>query len=352
MIMPTDSDANPSLEHRAVNVTLSVLWVLMCAIALILTSLNGESLASGFSTPPITYLLALPALWGLYVWRQYSLHEILSPHSIPQTTNNPSTSNPSTTSPATTSAASVTLKLFDGTSPLLQLTWLSQSLASACLVLIIWATMRPILLASLIAIAIILLELGVFAVYLSKQTRSAIWIRTAHTIPPATAVDTFISPSIPDHHPTVKSEPSTLDKDLDDNTDLHDDNYQTLLALREQIEQSAEPLADDQGDNPVPRQTIRDFRDNAGFGTLSGESLIDIPAESNTTIITLAFMPPFPKTPELLADCEDDWIDSIRVLQCQSLGAKIEIKFQANACNKDTDAKAVTLIWEASLEAV
>jgi hypothetical protein len=165
-------------------------------------------------------------------------------------------------------------------------------------------------------------------------------------------VDTIISPSIPDHQPTVKSEPSTLDKDLDDNTDLHDDNYQTLLALREQIEQSAEPLADDQGDNPVPRQTIRDFRDNAGFGTLSGESLIDIPAESNTTIITLAFMPPFAKTPELLADCEDDWVDSIRVLQCQSLGAKIEIKFQANACNKDTDAKAVTLIWEASLEEV
>jgi hypothetical protein len=325
----------------------------MCAIVLILTSLIGESLTSGFNTPPITYLLALPALWGLYIWRQYSLHEILSAHNTPQPTINPSNTTSSNTSPSNIKpATTVTLKLFDGVSPLLQLTWLSQSLASACLVLIIWATMRPILLASLIAIAIILLELGVFAVYLSKQTRSAISIRPAHTITPTTTVDTIISSSIPDHKPTVKSEPKSVDKDLDDNTDLHDDNYQTLLALREQIEQSIEPLADEQEENPIPRQTIRDFRDNAGFGTLSGESLIDIPAESNTTIITLAFMPPFAKTPELLADCEDDCVDSIRVLQCQSLGAKIEIKFQANACDKDSDAKAVTLLWEASLEQV
>ena len=324
----------------------------MCAIVLILASLKGETPAADFSTPPITYLLAFPALWGLYVWRQYSLHGILTAHNIPRSTTGPSTFSPSTIGPAPTSPASVPLNPFDGLSPLLQLTWLSQSLASACLVLIIWATMRPVLLASLVAIALILLELGVFAVYLSKQTRSASLISTAHAIASTTTAEPLLSSSIPDSKSTVKSQPTSVDKEPDDSQEFHDDSYQTLLTLREQIEQSIEPLADGEDAPPIPRQTIRDFRDTAGLGTLSGESLIDVPADSGTTIITLAFMPPFAKTPELLVNCEEDCVDSIRVLQCQALGAKIEIKFQVNACDANTDARAVTLFWEASLEQV
>jgi hypothetical protein len=59
-------------------------------------------------------------------------------------------------------------------------------------------------------------------------------------------------------------------------------------------------------------------------------------------------MPPFLSSPELLADCEDDRVDSVRILQCQPLGAKIEINFNREAAQESTSD--VTLLWEAMLE--
>jgi hypothetical protein len=318
-----------SLEQKTVNLTISLLWVLTCAIVLIVSSLNAELSSAEAVSPPITFLLALPALWGMYIWRRNSLTDALTPSSK-------DSSNMLTES----NRSPLPFQIFDGLSPITQLTWLAQSLASICLMLIIVATMRPILLACLIAVLLIVLELSIFAVYFSNHSRTI-----ANSPTPATA---HSAASTAEPHFTPATSPATATVHTNDGDIVHDDDYQTLLSLREQIEQTSTESSMDTDEPTSPRQTIRDFRDPAGFGTISGESLILIPQESSTTIVTLAFMPPFLSSPELLADCEDDRVDSVRILQCQPLGAKIEIKFNREAAQESTGD--VTLLWEAMLE--
>jgi hypothetical protein len=58
-------------------------------------------------------------------------------------------------------------------------------------------------------------------------------------------------------------------------------------------------------------------------------------------------MPPFPSLPEVLADCEDQCVASVQILQVQPLGAKIEIRL--GLTDPTSSPKEVQLLWEATL---
>lgn len=341
-----------SAEYRTVNLTLSLLWVIVCGAMLIFIGLNEDSI-SAISSHPLTFLLALPALYGIYVWRRESMIEALKNNAKPT----------SITAAESHNLPAIPLSILEGVSPVSQLIWLAQGLASVCLTLITIATLRPLLLAALFAIGLLLIELQMLMFYwASVMKRIAAPSSSLTPQPAATAERDSASSGTKEllQQPDLKTESSeitsteshfltTVPEDLmAEQVASQDDTYQTLMALREQIEEGATPSSDEHSTDSAARQTVRDFRNKAGYGTISGESLLAIPTQDNLIIVTLAFMPPFPASPELLADCEDDRVESVRVLQCQPLGAKIEIKFYTDAAK--TDSTDVMLLWEAVLE--
>lgn len=353
-------NSKPTAEQKTVNLTLSLIWVLVCATLLVFISLNEES-PSLTTSHPLIFLFALPALYGIYVWRRLSMNEAMQPKCVPATS----------TAQKAVALPELPFSFFEGLSPVSKLTWLAQSLASTCLVLITLATLRPLLLASLIAVGLVFIEIQMLMSYWISITN-----RATHTslpsLPPKESNSVQVVETTPTTEERRQVETQTLsalsastiltsqsqaptteqDDDIDASSASQDDNYQNLMALREQIEESESSGVTAEADcttaQETPRQTVRDFRNAAGYGTISGESSVAIPAENNLVIITLAFMPPFPTPPELLADCEDDRVDSVRVLQCQALGAKIEIKFRPEAAT--SDSADVMLLWEAMLE--
>lgn len=337
-----------SSEQKTVNLIISLLWAIMCALSLVVTSLTDEWASTDYVTKPITFLLTLPALWGIYVWRQYTLQEVLTSR-IEVASND---------TPKQRTLPALPFSFTPDVSPTAQLTWLVQHLASICLMLLILATIRPIPLAGLIASFLLLAEFNMSAaLWFSLNNRpspdaptSATTTNAATTNIPTSEIKTVqkAATAAPQSN-SANATPITLaansERTVDQEEQLEEE-YQTLLALREQMEQTSP--ADEAELKATPRQTIHDFRDSAGVGTMSGETSVPLPTDGRVVVVTLAFVPPFPSTPEILADCEDERVDSVRVLQCQPLGAKIEVKLNANLDSDDTDD--VTLLWEAMLE--
>jgi|GEM_PF-2149369 hypothetical protein len=324
-------NSTPTAEQKTVNLTLSLIWVLVCATLLVFISLNEES-PSVTTSHPLIFLFALPALYGIYVWRRISMNEATLSKCVPA----------KSTQQTAVALPELPFSFLEGLTPISKLTWLAQGLASTCLVLITLATLRPLLLASLIAVGLVFIEIHMLLCYWISATD-----RASPTSTPPSLPMVLSSAHVAETKPTLEQDDS-----IDEPTASQDDNYQTLMTLREQIEAGEASDATPETSSPAPqetaRQTVRDFRNAAGYGTISGESSVAIPAENNLVIITLAFMPPFPSSPELLADCEDDRVDSVRVLQCQALGSKIEIKFRPEAITSDSED--VMLLWEAMLE--
>jgi hypothetical protein len=221
--------------------------------------------------------------------------------------------------------------------------------------LLLLATIRPLPLAGLLATVLLLLELNLAAAFwFSLHSRP-----NADTPTPTNTATTNMAPSdhktsenVPVSRPVMSvtnlppSSPGEATESTVNQEAQLEEEYQTLMALREQMEQTsstAEPEL-----KASPRQTIHDFRDSAGLGTISGETSVPLPTDGRVAVVTLAFIPPFPSTPEILADCEDERVDSVRVLQCQPLGAKIEVKMNASLDSDDNGD--VILLWEAMLE--
>lgn len=353
-------NSTPTAEQKTVNLTLSLFWVLVCATLLVFISLNEES-PSVNTSHPLIFLFALPALYGIYVWRRLSMNEALLQKCAPATS----------TAQKAVALPELPFSFLEGLTPVSKLTWLAQGLASTCLVLITLATLRPLLLASLIAIGLVFIEVHMLLCYWMSVTNRTSHSSTPHPLPtePATARIDETTPTTETRHQlesqrlssrsastilTSESLAPTTEQDdyIHEPSASQDDNYQNLMELREQIEagepSDTTPETSSLASQETARQTVRDFRNAAGYGTISGEISVAIPAENNLVIITLAFMPPFPNSPELLADCEDDRVDSVRVLQCQALGAKIEIKFHSEAVTADSED--VMLLWEAMLD--
>lgn len=342
-----------SSEQKTVNLIISLLWAILCALSLVVTSLTDEWASNNSLTMPITFLLALPALWGIYVWRQHTLHEVLTSRSEATSNNSPKQITP----PA------LPFSFAPDVPPTAQLTWLAQHLASICLMLLILATIRPIPLAGLIATYLLLMEFNLSAaLWFSLNNRpgadtppQATTTPATPTNAPATTIPTGETktaqdaPTAAPQNSSANMTPITLAETSErtaDQEEQHEEEYQTLLALREQMEQTTPTVEAEL--KAAPRQTVHDFRDSAGLGTISGETSVPLPTDGRVVVITLAFVPPFPSTPEILADCEDERVDSVRVLQCQPLGAKIEVKMNADLDSDDNGD--VILLWEAMLE--
>jgi len=324
-------------EQKLINLAISLLWMIVCSVTLIISSLLDEIDPPNFVATMLTLILAMPALGGLYTWRWYTLQEALrsendhqqvsglwqSPHSI------------------------LPLSIFSGLSPISQLTWFAQSFASLCLGLALIDALRPLMLIILIPILLWIFEIQLLARFLLSLTHRSTQTLAAVVPQPKPAEAELSSPrslEIPTQFDKPHQDKSHQAGESDES---HDEQYETLLALREQIEQTENSQLQDDPSDPIPRQTIRDFRDAAGFGTISGESRIEVTEQKSSLVVTLAFMPPFPLLPEVLADCEDECVTSVHILQVQPLGAKIEI--QLGIMEQTRRPTEIQLFWEATL---
>ena len=321
-------------EQRLFNLLISTAWLALCLSILIGTASADLGDYSFQPQSVTTFLVAIPAIWGLYAWRWQSLSELLVPSDAP---------SPLT---AKTNPAHVVTNFF-GDQLQLRLSWLAQSLANLCLVQLLLTTWRPFLLASLFASLIVALELSwvLIRMYALLQRCDGNPIHATNNSP---------TPGSATVSPPALSKLDVTQESLD--PAMKDANYHDLLALRANLEKNheaagannfAQDSALESGDQR-PRQLVRDQRDQLGYGTIQGETRIMLPNDANVQVVTIAFVPSFPSQPELLTECESELVDSVRVLQCQPLGAKVEVKFISNKVSDHPSD--VTLYWEATAE--
>lgn len=328
-------------EQKLINLAISLLWMIVCSVTLIISSLRDEIDSPNFFATMLTLILATPALWGLYNWRWYTLQDALRTKGDHEENSGLGEST----------YAILPLSIISGLSPISQLTWFAQSFASLCLGLALMATLRPLTLIILFPILLWILEIQLLARFLlslaSRSSQSPVPLLPS--LKPADRERSRPSsldapPQFDEPHQNAPTQNPTQNEECHE---IHDEQYETLLALREQIEQTENTQSLDDPSDPIPRQTIRDFRDAAGFGTISGESRIEVTDQNSSLVVTLAFMPPFPSLPEVLADCEDQCVASVQILQVQPLGAKIEIRL--GLTDPTSSPKEVQLLWEATL---
>jgi hypothetical protein len=331
--------AKHSDEQRLFNLLISTAWLAICLAILIGTASTDTGDYSFQPQSVTTFLVAIPAIWGLYAWRWQSLSELL----VPSDPGSPS-------SDLTSTNPGHVVTNFFGDQLQLRLSWLAQSLANLCLVQLLLTTWRPFLLASLFASLIVVLELSwvLIRMFALLQRRGPHPIH-ATTISPASNGTAPDSP-MPSRNSLAKHDesPESLDPAL------KDANYHDLLVLRANLEKrhGATGDIDSIRDSSIesserqPRQILRDERDQLGYGTIQGENRVMVPNDGNVQVVTIPFLPPFSSQPELLAESESELVDSVRVLQCQPLGAKVEVTFfSERASDHETE---VILYWEAN----